>query len=47
MGCGIHFEAEAFAGEYPVDLNAAQAAVRARYSGKTAYSVGPAVVEKC
>ena len=29
-----------FADEYPIDLNATQAAIRAGYSEKTAYSVG-------
>jgi phage terminase small subunit len=30
----------AFVGEYLVDLNASQAAIRAGYSEKTAYSIG-------
>jgi phage terminase small subunit len=32
---------KAFIGEYLVDLNAGQAAIRAGYSAKTAYNIGP------
>jgi phage terminase small subunit len=36
----------AFVGEYLVDLNSSQAAIRAGYSPKTAYSIGPENLKK-
>jgi phage terminase small subunit len=40
LGKKLTAKQERFVAEYPVDCNATQAAIRAGYSTKTAYSIG-------